>query len=292
MQLGGIRYIGYKSREDRFRIWHISDCHLLNAGCAEKELDADIAKIKADPFSFWFGGGDYADYIGYRDGRRFDPDSVDERLSVRDLGQLGAKTTAIVRDKFQPIANKCLGLLLGNHEKEYQRHSEQEHLHSWLCTELGVLNLGYCAIADIVFRRMTGDPMDGEPGIISDEVIVSSSRDSRRFRFFLHHGSGFAQTAGGKLNRLTQFMQAFEADVYFCGHVHDRVGRRLVTLGADANCAKLVHQEKLGMIAGSYLRTYTLNTCTYGEQRGYAPTSLGAAWVEIRPNTKEMRAEI
>lgn len=291
MQLGGVRYIGYRSREDRFRIWHISDCHLLNAGCAEKELDADIARIKADPFSFWFGGGDYADYIGYRDGKRFDPDSVDERITVKDLGQLGIKTATIVRDKFRPIANKCLGLLLGNHEKEYQRHSEQEHLHSWLCTELGVLNLGYSAIADVSFQRLVGENAS-EPCQITNTLLESSSKDSTLFRFFLHHGAGFAQTAGGKLNRLTQFMQAFEADIYFCGHVHDRVGRRLVTLGADANCNKLVHHEKLGMIAGSYLRTYTLNTCTYGEQRGYAPTSLGAAWVDIRPNTREVRAEI
>jgi len=290
MELGGVRYIGYPSRSDTFRIWNISDCHLLNAGCAEKELDSDIKRILNDPYSFWIGGGDYADYIGYTDGKRFDPDSVPDTMLVKNLARLGQYSVEVVRDKFRPIAHKCLGLLIGNHEKEYQRHMQQENLHGWLCTELGVLNLGYCAFLDVTFHRVTGQD-DYTPRIMTEQEDTNS-RDTSRFRIFAHHGAGFAQTAGGKLNRLTQFMQAFEADIYFCGHVHDKVGRRFVTLAADANCGKLVHREKVGMISGSYLRTYTQGSCCYGEQRGYSPTTLGAASVEIHPQSRSIRAEI
>jgi hypothetical protein len=61
-------------------------------------------------------------------------------------------------------------------------------------------------------------------------------------------------------------------------------------LGADAACTKLVQFERLGMVAGSYLKTYQQGTTTYGEQRGYRPTSLGPAVAHINPEARELSA--
>lgn len=287
MEVGGKKHIEYPSRANTIKVWNISDCHLLNAACAEGELDKDLAAIKTDPFSFWLGGGDYADFIGYDDGKRFDPDSVSEQLSVRDLGRLGKRSVEIVRDKFAPIKDKCLGLLLGNHEKQYQRAHKQEDLHAWLCEELGVPNLGYCALFDIAFCR---NARAKAPRLMPEGL--AEKNHSETFRVFAHHGAGYAQTPGGKLNRLIHFMHAFDADIYFCGHVHDQVGKRQVQLGANSACNKLIQHVRLGVISGSYLRTYSQGTCSYGEQRGYAPTTLGAAWVAITPDKRELTAEI
>lgn len=285
MECSGKRYIATPSRSDVFKIWNLADLHLLSASCAEGELDRDIKKIKTDPFSFWVGGGDYADYIGYDDGKRFDPDCVSEKLTVRDLGRLGKTSVQAVYEKLSPIKDKCLGLLFGNHEKHYQRHQKQAELHGWLCTEMGVPNLGYSCLFDLVFKRTKED----KPRRLATTL---PSIHTETFRVFCHHGSGFAVTPGGKLNRLIRFMDAFDADIYFVGHVHDKMGRRQTRIGADAKCGTLVQKVCLGIISGGYLKTYEQETTSYGEQRGYSPTTLGAAWVTIEPNTRTLRAEI
>jgi len=148
---------------------------------------------------------------------------------------------------------------------------------------LGTRPLGYCAFADVVFTHSKGDPKI-LPGPIED-----NTRASAAFRFFLHHGAGYATTEGGKLNRLIRFMERFEADVYMCGHVHDQTGKRIQVLRANTNCTDVIHGDRVGIITGGYLRAYAKGTTTYAEMRGYLPTVLGAANVDIWPNTREIR---
>ncbi|KKK44297.1 hypothetical protein LCGC14_3167350, partial [marine sediment metagenome] len=112
------------------------------------------------------------------------------------------------------------------------------------------------------------------------------------FRFYLHHGAGAAQTSGGKINRLEDFMKKNRADIYMIGHVHDKMARRQQPIGANASCNKLVHKNRIGVISGSYLKTYQQGSIGYGEQKGYAPVSLGAAWVRINPEARELTAEV
>ena len=289
MEAAGKRYILYGSRSDQLTIWHLADLHLMSKACAEDVLKKDIARIKDDPYSFWQGGGDYCDLIGCDD-RRFDPDAVAEWVNVNDLGRLGKVGMKRVAELLEPIKHKCLGLLTGNHEKTYERHKEQAGLHGWLCTELGVPNLEYCALFDVVFIR---DPeVKAKPRLLATDSPFPLGFTTKTYRIFAHHGSGFATTPGGKLNKLIQFMQSFVADVYFCGHVHDKVGRREPALGADKTCTKLVAIERLGVISGSYLKTYQQGVTTYGEMRGYRPVSLGAAWVRFEPDKGKMYAEI
>jgi len=290
MEAGGKRYIVHKSRSDEFKVWNLSDLHLLSSSCAEKELRRDIKMIADDPQSYWFGGGDYVDYIGYDDGKRFDTDCVAASLSIRDLGVLGKHSVETVRDWLAPIKSKCLGLLLGNHEKQYQKRHQQEYLHAWLCTELGVANLGYSAFVDVVFVR---ESKAKKTGLVLDAAAIERNNcNASSFRFFLHHGAGYAQTPGGKLNRLIQFMNAFEADIYMVGHVHDKTGRAHPVLSADQYCAKLTQRLRVGVISGSYLKTYQQGVTSYGEQRGYAPTQIGASWISITPDTRAIRAEL
>jgi len=286
MEAAGKRYIVHGSRSTEIKLWCIADIHWMARACAEDKIRKDIALIRDDPYSFWIGGGDYADFIGYSD-RRFDADAVADWVPVGKLSQLGQAAVEGVRDLFWPIRDKCLGLLLGNHEKQYQQKLQQENLHGWLCTELGVENLQYSCLLDLVFRRKAGIK---RPFLTRE--LPEGGGTAEGFRIFCHHGAGYAQTPGGKLNRLVAFMQRFDADIYFCGHVHDRVGRRIARLGADAKCTTLTQQIRLGIITGAYLKTYSQGVTTYAEQRGYEPVTLGAAWVKIKPETRELSAEI
>lgn len=262
--------------------------HLGNAGCAEDRLRRDVAEIADDPRAFWLGGGDYADLIGYSDGR-FDPANLADWVKAKDLGDLGAVAMRRAREILAPIADKCLGLIIGNHEYKYQLKQTHEGLHGWLCTELGAPNLGYCCLFDLVLIRLRGVK---KPYLSPERPKNADNGHSETFRVFCHHGAGYAQTPGGKLNRLVQFMQSFEADVYFAGHVHDQVGRREPTIGADDICTTIRAHERIGVVSGSYLRTYAQDVTTYGERAGYRPTTLGAAWVRIKPDGRQMRGAI
>lgn len=284
MQAAGKRYIHHPSRSDKIKIWNLSDLHVGSAGCAEGLIKRDVARIREDPCAFWIGGGDYADFIGYRD-KRFNPNTMAQWVKVSDLGDIGRASMARVRDMLAPIKHKCLGLLAGNHETKYQLTHEHEGLHAWLCMELDAPSLGYCALFDVEFIRTPCK----KPHIV-DAKNAQPGRAT--FRIFAHHGAGHATTPGGKLNKLISFMDSFEADIYFLGHVHDQVGRRQVVLGADRKCEKITQKERLGVISGSYLRTYSDGVTSYGEIKGYKPVNLGAAYVEIKPDKREIRGEI
>jgi hypothetical protein len=286
MQAAGKMYIWHSSRSDTFKLVYFSDIHWLAQACAEKEVMRTVQEIIADPHTFWIGGGDYGEFIGFGDAKRFDPDAISERVSVKDLGRLGKKTYEGVRDLFDPIKDKCLGLIVGNHEKQYMRRQQQEDLHGWLCTELGVADLGYSCLMDVVFCRAS--KLTKVPVLRATAPPRSAGHANQSFRVWCHHGAGAAQTKGGKINRLSSFMRNFDADIFFMGHVHDQMGCRLQVLKADADCVKLRNREKIGVVSGSYLKTYAQDIISYGEQKGYEPTTLGAAHVMIKPDTREV----
>ncbi len=286
MEASGRRYIGHPSRSDVFSIWYVADIHLGNSACSKKRLAEDLERIKDDPHSFWIGGGDFADYISPTD-KRWAAGSIDKDLiSVKDLGRLGHHMYEQVGEMFAPIKHKCLGLAKGNHETKYMTSKEQSDLHGWLCTSLGVPDLGYSALLDLCFQR---DKAHRVPRLFAGHGKIGAVET---FRVAIHHGYGSSVTPGGKLNTLIKFMNNVEADIYFMGHVHDQKGQRLVRVAADAPCTKLITRESIGIITGSYLKTYAEGATSYGEEKGYSPTPLGAARVTIRPETRELRGDV
>ena len=76
-------------------------------------------------------------------------------------------------------------------------------------------------------------------------------------------------------------MNMFDASLFFLNHVHDQKGQRLVKLGADSTCTKLVARDTIGVISGSYLSSYCQGITGYSERKGYAPVPLGSVKVQI-----------
>ncbi|HUU98827.1 MAG TPA: metallophosphoesterase [Phycisphaerae bacterium] len=289
MEAAGKRYIAYGSRSDELSLWCLGDEHIGSPACDFDRLQATVDRIRDDPNAFWLNTGDNAEYISPRD-KRFDPTAFDPDIKVVDLGRLGKYFTDRVADLYRPIRHKCLGMGFGNHEDKYQLTKEQQDLHSWLCCELDVPNLGYSALFDVVFVRVpkvkAPTLMAGSPGNPNDTA------NRWPVRVYTHHGSGAARTEGGKMNRLVEFMKSFEADLFFVGHVHDKVGKRVVQIGANAACDKLTERVKLGMICGSFLKTFAQGMTTYGEKKAYRPVPLGAVCARVRPDARELLGEV
>ncbi len=292
MRAAGKRWITYTDPDAEIKLTYFSDLHWMAAACYEKGVRKAIQEIFDDPNHFWIGGGDYAEFIGYTDTSRFDPDAVADWVAVKDLGKLGKVAYTSIGKELLPIQHKCLGLIEGNHERQYARRTQQQNLFGDLCTLLDPdhdLNLGYSCLMDVHFVRRSGKT---KPKLLwQAPEKIRPDREIRK-RVFCHHGAGAAQTKGGKINRLVRFMRYFEADIYMIGHVHDDLGARITPLGANDACDHIENTTKIGVISGSYLKTYAQDVTTYGEQKGYEPVSLGAAWVKFRPGTGELSGRI
>ena len=109
------------SRADTFRIVPLGDVHLGNAACDEKLFKAAIDSIAADDNAYWIGMGDYADWIN-----RKDPRHRESRLApwLHGRDDLAMHQRQRVVETFQPIRDKCLALVKGNHEDTILKHSE------------------------------------------------------------------------------------------------------------------------------------------------------------------------
>jgi hypothetical protein len=287
MEAAGKRWITYPSRASEIRIFNLSDLHIGVKACDEKRLALDVRKIRDDPFAYWFGGGDTIDAISPKD-KRFSTHEISDRIRVADLGRLGARQMEMAYEILKPIKSKCLGLGYGNHEAKYMGQTEQARLHHWLCVEMGVPDLGYCCFLDTVFVRARGaSALHRTPPPQSQRL-----GSNWQVRHFIHHGAGSAATPGGKLNRLIKFMQDFDANCYWMGHVHDQKAQRTTVLGMNEEGDKIIQREKLGVISGSYLRTYKQGCSGYGEQKGYSPTPVGAVAITFRPDKRTFRSEV
>jgi hypothetical protein len=104
----------------------------------------------------------------------------------------------------------------------------------------------------------------------------------------MHHGAGWAQKTGGVAIRLEDFMERIDCDIFLMGHLHQRQTQNVTILGADPGVTRLTAAERMGVVGGSFLRTYTAGVSTYAEKRGYRPAPLGNPCVTIQPETRHL----
>jgi hypothetical protein len=244
-------------------------------------LQKDINEINKDPYSVWFLGGDYCDWISTND-KRFDAETIDPSITVRELSCFAKTLLRGIIESLDPISFKCLGALYGNHELKYMREKERADLHDVVCDQLQTANMRLSGWTDIYFqyeKGMRGIEIIKEP---KEKDIMRPGQ--RKLRVFIHHGFSCANTVGGKmqaLNRLQSLLAT--ADLCVMGHLHDELTKRFVRLAPDQLCKKIIQKETVALLAGSYLRTYEAGMTTYGEQRGYAVTTLGMARAHFIP---------
>lgn len=256
-----------------YNLWCLGDIHWGAAGCFEEMVDRTIERIRKDRRALWIGMGDYFDLIGWQD-KRFDPEMIAEKHKGAYFRKLGSAMVRHGAAKLKPIRNKCLGVLTGNHEWRYARDYDQA-VTSDLAAALGVPFLGYSCWLDLVFKPKAG----------------GRSRKRQRFRIVAHHGAGWARTPGGKFNRLRRFAQQFDCDIAIMGHVHMKLDDESVVLTLDPRGRRISQRTRLGVISGTYLRTYHQDndgSSGYGERALYEPVPLGSPCIIISPETREL----
>lgn len=171
------------------------DIHRESQFCDVAAFHRTIAEIKKRK-AWTFLGGDITD--------------VDIKGSVRnakDSTMSLSATVATLAEELEPIKDRILGGIDGNHEHAAIRDADLS-LVELLCDRLGI---PYCGDQAVI--RMHIAPGKNGPG-----------RMGRSATIYAIHGSGGGSTEGATLNVVAKLTKMFNgADLYMCGHTHSPV---------------------------------------------------------------------
>jgi len=119
-------------------IYLLGDVHIGSANFARPEFVKSVNMIK-ESGGYWIGMGDYVDCITTRD-PRFNPFEIAQEFGVRDLANLPMAQANEFMKLIEPIKDKCLGLISGNHEDKYRQHNGTD-ITDYICQTIGATNL-------------------------------------------------------------------------------------------------------------------------------------------------------
>jgi hypothetical protein len=233
-------------------------------------LSKHIDIVAADKNALVMMMGDAYDFIGPRD-KRWDPGNYPMDMEIGDLGNLGFHACEVIEELTKPLRGRIITAIAGNHEGHFAG-KHHANWHKEICRRIGTLYSGYSAFLTLTFAER------------------KNKRNRASLDVFAHHGSGAAQTGGGKLGRLEKNMAITDAPLVLMGHVHEQLSYSNVRLskGRGKNKGKIVDKLQTGVVCGTYLRTYSQGHSGYGERAGYRATPLGSPIITIIPRTMEM----
>ena len=170
---------------------------------------------------------------------------------------------------FEPIKDKILGVLPGNHEGRVYK-TDGLDITEIMCAQLGIPEK-YSPTTALLFIRF-GKSMRNRPQL---------------YTAYVTHGSGGGRREGGKVNRLADLASIVDADIYIHAHTH----------------LPLVFKESFYRVSGSnssaalvdklFINTAaSLNYGGYGDKQGYKPASKKSPVIYLDGLKRDMWAKL
>lgn len=243
---------------DEVHLYLVGDTHVGTRYHSTKDFADVIQCIKNDPVARWIGMGDQCECITPSD-KRWQGKAICDWVSPDNVAH---DQMTYYCDMVAPIADKCDGLLYGNHEDKIRREHHVD-IHKNICEKLNVMDLSYMARLRYQF------------------IVTATQRGS--VDVLVTHGSGGAVTRAAKLARLERLMQAHSAHIFGHGHCHEIILHPGMPYLDLSQHLKLKNMAKVGAMTGCYFRTYTQDIdSSYGEMANYPPTMIGSPMFTIR----------
>lgn len=184
-----------------WELHHLTDTHIDDPDHARDTLKERIQHIKDTPNALWIGGGDYGSLIVPGD-KRFGSGGHLKAEWAEHMSRLPDFYLERCEETFGPIADKCCGLIAGNHEatigKNYHRGLVAE-----LASELGNPSLYL-----------------GDRGWTALEFELGNSTRRLPLNVYSYHGWSGGRLKGRKALQAERDLGAWDADVYLLGHDH------------------------------------------------------------------------
>lgn len=230
--------------------YYLGDVHEGAANHTAKQFKKAIEIIKSDGDA-WIGLGDYVDAINHND-PRFNPQEIADNYAIKDLEDLPRIQSNRFLDNVKPIADKCLGLIYGNHEDSYRRHNTFDVV-SYMCQTMGWENLRHKAWISFNFKRK------------DKQVPIKAA--------ICHGAGGGGMREGYPINKAYDVFRWDMADIHVMGHLHQMVTDRAIynqfTMG------KMRSDVVWFGVNGCFLAKSTFGNDGYFEQRPGKESGIG-----------------
>ena len=173
---------------------------------------------------------------------------------------------------FEPIKDKVLAVLPGNHENRVYR-ADGIDLTALLCTQLGIADR-YSDTTAVLFIRF------GKKG-------QGHKERPQLYTCYVTHGAGGGRKEGGKVNRLADLACIVDADIYVHGHTHLPLVFResFFRLSRTTNSVEIVDKLFVNTAAA-------LNYGGYGDKAGFKPASKRSPVIYLHGLRHDMWAEL
>lgn len=267
------KIVNCNSRTDTFHIYTLGDLHIGAMNCAEGHIRRLIRKIKDDPKALWIGGGDYINAIKPQDSKRFTPDNLPNWILEGDADTVRKRLKDIVRQEVErfilmvePIKDKCLGLISGNHEESIVQHYNEDVL-EYMCETLDVPNLTRSAAIRLNFKTK------------ADHTNIIA--------IFITHGHGGGRSAGAEPNQLESLAKDKDFDILLRGHSHTFCILAPIPVLSIPVRGKLPNELNVRYKRcanwGCMMMSYKAGPSTYDEKALYPARCLSTLQIEITP---------
>lgn len=268
-----------ESRSDAWSLYVIGDVHIGAANCAEDKLQRIVQVIKKNPRAYFIGGGDMCDAVILSDVKRFDPSILPNWLLQgrspdtvrRNLSDILEAQKRRLFKFLDPIKDRCLGMLEGNHEFTIMKYHNRNFL-AEMCTHFGVVNLTDCAFMRFRFKRNTSRTGNNPVSIV---------------RAFVCHGHGGGRTSGAEPNILYRLAADKECEIIMKGHshsfcIHPPIPMLSIPGRGELPDNPIVYDKHSGNW-GSYVYTYQTGPSTYASRANYPVRPMYTVEVKIHP---------
>ena len=258
----------YASRADVFRLYVIADTHLGTKHSDEALLRRMVREIEADDKAYWIGLGDYCDFINLKD-PRFDPRELAGWLfGAEELSDIGRAESARFIETMEPVKDRCIALLEGNHEESILQHSDHD-VYARIIDGLAngrELRLNHSGFVTWRFQRKGG-------GVWT-------------LRLYATHGSSGGQSGGNAGNKLERLVGSVDGvQLVMMGHHHDPDYKQFARLVAGRKRATTmtVHALSAPALTGHM---------SYAQRKDYRPRPTGYAVIEVEPDKHALSVQI
>lgn len=244
---------------DMIEIHPMSDLHIGDAHCDYKSILQRLEYIKNTPNAYCILDGDLMDTaiansVGDTYGAHIQPmQQLEHCVKI-----------------FEPIKDKILAVLPGNHENRVYR-ADGIDVTQIMCSQLG-LQGRYSSTTALVFVRFGKNSDKGRPQLYS---------------IYVTHGAGGGRKEGGKVNRLADLSSIVDADIYIHGHTH------LPLVFKEAFYRVCTSNSSVAMVDKLFVNTAaSLDYGGYGDTAGFKPASKQSPVIFLNGKKREMYAQL
>ena len=241
----------------------VADYHWADPHSDHAKIMEDIAYIRDTENAYCILNGDLMDCaiassVGDTYGSTVSP--MDEMKACVEL--------------FQPIAEKILCVVPGNHEARHYKTNGID-LTELMCCQLGIAER-YSPTTALLFIRF--GMLDGK---------ANSHRRKVAYTMYVSHGNGGGRREGGKIQRLVDLSTIVDADIYVCGHTH------LPAMLKDGFARPCMANSSITYGTRLYVNTSAkLTYGGYGETGGYKVPCTETPIIRLNGEKKEMKATL